>query len=433
MVLPQNGRIVIVDDNINEAAPLMKVLSKLRVPFNYYSGVKASDFPENPNENNLRILFLDLNIFELTTDVKSVISSIHPILQAIIPDAPNPYLLIIWSKQPDVYRTALENHFAKFLVNKTPAKIIFLHKGNYFDYKDGCWHPQENGIDKIETDLNLELNNISVLKNLICWENVVHTKAAETLSEFSSFYPIEAEWDKNMKSVIFRLAKAILGGDEILTASPEEKLAKAFINVNAFLADKLESEIENLHLGTIDSLPLTDDDAQITSEIQSKINSTLHLSQKNLNIGSFGQGNIYIIPDNESFINKIIWEKLFSPPNDIKLTEIRGSNPILIQLDITPVCDYSQDKKYIRLILGLIVEQKHTKHFRANYYYVSPLMKIENLEKCIVFDFRYISTVSKEYILDRGIAPKLTLRKEICTDIQSHFSNQINRPGISNL
>jgi hypothetical protein len=433
MVLPQNGRIVIVDDNINEAAPLMKILSKLRVPFNYYSGVKASEFPDNPNENKLRILFLDLNIFELTTDEKSVISSIHPILQAIIPDNPNPYLLVIWSKKPDVYRTALENHFAKVLSNKIPAKIIFLHKGNYFDYKEGNWHPQENCIERIENDLMHELNNISVLKNLICWENVVHRKAAETLSEFSSFYPVDADWDKNMKSVIYRLAKAVLGTDDILIANPEEKLAKAFINVNAFLADKLESEIENLCLGTIDDLPVKDDDAKITSEIQSKINSTLHVSQKNLNITSFGQGNIYLIPDADNLINKIIWEKLFSPPNDAKLNEIRGSNPILIQLDITPVCDYSQDKKYVRLIYGLIVDPKHTKYFRGNYYYVSPLMKVDNDEKCIVFDFRHITTVSKEFIINRGIIAKLTLRREICTDIQSQFSNQINRPGISNL
>ena len=112
MILPKNGRIVIVDDNIEEAAPLMKILSKNRIPFNYYSGLRAAEFPDNPNENKLRALFLDLNIFELTSDVKTVISSIHPILQAIIPDNPNPYLLIIWSKKPDEYRTALENHFS---------------------------------------------------------------------------------------------------------------------------------------------------------------------------------------------------------------------------------------------------------------------------------------------------------------------------------
>jgi hypothetical protein len=433
MLLPQNGRIVIIDDNINEAAPLMKILSKLRIPFNYYSGVKASEFPNDPNENKLRILFLDLNIFELTTDEKSVISSIHPILNAIIPNNPNPYLLVIWSKKPDVYRTALENHFATILINKSPAKIIFLHKGNYFDYHEGSWQPQEGCLERIENDLRQELENISVLKNLICWENVVHKKSAETLSEFSSFYPVNTDWDKGMKAIIYRLAKAVLGTDDILAASSEEKLAKAFININAFLADKLESEIQNQYLGTIDGLPEKDEDAVITGNIQSKINSILHLSQTNLHIQSFGQGNVYFIDDTDKYIEKIIWERLFTPPNEKKLTEIRNSNPRLVQLDITPVCDYSQDKKYVRLIFGVLVDPQHIKHFRGSYYYLCPVMNIDDSEKCLVFDFRHIATVSKDFIISRDNVAKFTLRREICTDIQSQFSNQINRPGISNV
>jgi len=433
MNLPYNGRIIIVDDKIAEAQPLINILSKKRIPFNYYSGTNSDDFPVDPNENKIRILFLDLNIFELTQEAKQVISSIHPILESLIPDNPNPYLLVIWSKKPDVYKDALETHFATSLVHKTPAKIVFLHKGKYFDYNEGEWHPQADCLERIENDLNNELDNISILRNLINWENIVHNESSNTTNEFSSFYPIDDNWDKNLKAIIYKLAKCVIGTDDIGLASNDQKLAKAFLNVNAFLFDKLESEIDNLQLGPVEGIPNRDEDANITSNIQAKINSTLHISKRPPLITSFEQGNIYEIPDTNNFINKIIWEKLFSPANPNKLNEIRQSNPSLIQLDITPVCDYSQDKKYIRLIHGIIINPQFVKHFKSNFFYPCPLMEIANHEKCFVFDFRHIITVSKEFINQQKIPPIMKLRREICTDIQSQLSNQINRPGISNL
>jgi hypothetical protein len=434
MILPNNGRIIIIDDNINEAQPLINILSKQRIPFNYYSGTRTGDFPINPNENKFRVLFLDLNIFELNKDPKTVISSIDPILRTLIPDNPNPYLLVIWSKQSDEYRIALEDHFHTVLINKKPAKIIFLQKGNYFDYDvDQGWIPQEGCIAKLETDLNKQLESISLLRNLIQWENIVHEKTAETLSDFFSFHPIDENWDKNSKGIIYRLAKAVIGNDDINMCADNEKLAKAFMSINSFLSDKIETEVDRFQLGEIHDIPKKDDDAPITSLIKSKINSVLHTSKKQFTINSFEQGNIYEIPNVDNMIERIIWEKIFTPQNPEKLAEIRNSNLKLIQLDITPVCDYSQDKKYIRLIYGLIIQPEYIKYFKAQYYYACPLINILNEERVLLIDFRHIITITKAVILQRNIVPMIKLRKELCTDIQSQLANQVNRPGISNV
>ena len=428
-----NGRIVIVDDKLNEAEPLIRIFSKKRIPINYYSGERSSDFPDNPNENKIRVLFLDLNIIESQREIKSVISTLDPIIRAIVPENPNPYLLVIWSKKNNEYAEALETHIEANIPDRIPAKVIFLHKGDYFDYIDGMYQPQTDCIEKIEQKLNEELSKISLLRNLIVWENIVHQKATETISEFSSFYPINESWDKNSKGLIYRLAKAIVGVDEISSTNNELKLAKAFINVNAFLFDKLESEIENFKLGVIEDIPNKDEDALISSNIQSRINSTLHISQRPLPASSFEQGNVYQIPDEDSCIRRITWDNLFSPPNPAKMSELRATNPLLIQLDITPVCDYSQDKRYVRLIYGLLINPLFVKHFKSSFYYKTPVMHIMNEERCMVFDFRYIKTLSKPFLIQRGIAPLIKLRREICTDIQSQLANQINRPGISNV
>lgn len=430
MLLPTNGRIVIVDDNISEAQPLINILSKRRIPFNYYSGTRSADFPDDVGENKLRVLFLDLNIFELSKDAKTVISSIDAILRAIIPDNPNPYLLVIWSKQNDEYKTALENHFSHSIPQKSPAKIIFLRKGNYFDYIEGKWQPQEDCIGRIETDLNTALNDISLLRNLIAWENIVHQKATETISEFSSFYPIDANWDRNSKAIIYRLAKAIIGNDDIGNHNDEQKLAKAFINVNSFLSDKIENEVESLRLGTIANV--TDQNVSIPNSITSSINSKLHISIKNFTINTCEQGNVYLLPNQDTLIERILWKKKY---NTKERQVIIDSVPQLVQLDITPVCDYSQDKQYIRSIFGVMLGDDFYNDCKGKeqYYYQTPVLQINGQDKFILFDFRFVQTLLKAQIVERNVVPAFKLRREICTDIQSQLANQVNRPGISNV
>ncbi|MCK9212363.1 MAG: hypothetical protein M0P61_16100 [Ignavibacteriaceae bacterium] len=375
-------------------------------------------------------MFLDLNIFELNKDSKSVISSIDGILKAIIPDNPNPYLLVIWSKQNDEYKTALEQHFMHHIPQKTPARILFLRKGNYFDFIDDKWQAQTDCIQRIEADLNGELENISLLRSLISWENIVHKKTSETINEFSSFYPIDENWDKNSKAIMYRLAKAIIGDDNITKYTDEQKLAKAFININSFLSDRIEDEVEDLNLGTITNV--SDLDVDVPQSIISSINSKLHLYTKSFAANYFEQGNTYILADHDNLIQRILWDKKFKATQRKLLID---SSPQLIQLDITPVCDYSQSKEYVRTIFGVILNYAFYKHCenRGIFYYRTPGLKINNQEKFIFFDFRFIKTSLQSELIERNIAPSFKLRREICTDIQSQLANQINRPGISNL
>ena len=59
-IFPQNGRVVIIDNDINEAQPLIKTLSKNNIRFSYFSG----DIDQFPKDNlcDIRFLFLDLQL-----------------------------------------------------------------------------------------------------------------------------------------------------------------------------------------------------------------------------------------------------------------------------------------------------------------------------------------------------------------------------------
>ncbi|MBI1939058.1 MAG: hypothetical protein HYS25_13185 [Ignavibacteriales bacterium] len=425
MQLPFNGRIIIIDDNIEETKPLIEILSKKRIPFNYYSGTNQNEFPDNNTANKLRVLFLDLNIFELNKDAKTVISSIHGILTSFIPDNPSPYLLIIWSKQDKEYKHALEDHFKNIIPLKTPSEIIFLSKSKYFDYVDSKWVPQTDCINKLTTDLTLKLDNISFLRNLIRWENIVHESTTKTINEISSFYPQNQDWNKNTLAIIYKLAKSIIGNDDILSTENEQKFKKAFIHINSLLFDNVENFVSESGLGNTTNII----DGRIDEEISIQINTKLHTNNKNFLIDSFEPGNLYLLPIIRNELNTIIRKKVFKGKYD----SLMSSFPWLVELDITPICDYSQDKEYIRTILGLALsyEQRNICEKKGDYFYLTPTFKFNCQNRFFLFDFRQIKTTSKEEIKSRKIIPILKLRRELCSDIQARLSNQINRPGVS--
>lgn len=441
MNIPLNGRIAIVDDQYEEVEPLINILSKKRIPFNYYTGLKSVDLPIDSNENPITLLFLDLNIVETQHNPKVVISTLHPILKSLCPGNSKPYFLIIWSKKINDFADHLEKHFKSSidLKGRRPVKFIRLNKSDFFNYDDGNYVFDELKYDLLIETLKNELDNLSLLKNFLAWENIVHHQAMETTKEFSSFYVIDENWNTNTKAIIFHLAKAIIGSDDIHSSTDDVKLVTAFSSINSFLSDKIQDYIHENKLGNI--VGLVDDQYDFTknkngrlkNKIRVIINSKLHLASKNFGIESFEQGNIYKIRNQNNLKKRILFKEKYDN-NKIKTIDILKSNPNLIQLDLTPVCDYSQDKNYSRLIYGLLIDAEFSAiNINSTYQRQTPTFQIDGKEKFIVFDYRFLKTMTKDEIIKRGVAPIIRLRREICTDIQSQLSNQINRPGISNL
>ena len=56
MILPNNGKAVIIDDQLSEAFPLMTLLSQEKVPFVYFQDEGGDDLPEEPLKN-IRLIF----------------------------------------------------------------------------------------------------------------------------------------------------------------------------------------------------------------------------------------------------------------------------------------------------------------------------------------------------------------------------------------
>ena len=95
-MIPLNGRIAIVDDKIDQASPLMRVFAKNNIPYVYYEGTNPDYFPEKP-ENDIRILFLDLNLLDgRDNQPKEIRSTLFAAISHIISPNNYPYLLILF-------------------------------------------------------------------------------------------------------------------------------------------------------------------------------------------------------------------------------------------------------------------------------------------------------------------------------------------------
>ena len=81
MFLNACSKVVVIDDQINEALPLIKLLSEKGATTLYYSGV-PEEMPDSPLVG-VRLVFCDLR-FSTTTDSKSIISNILAMLRKII-------------------------------------------------------------------------------------------------------------------------------------------------------------------------------------------------------------------------------------------------------------------------------------------------------------------------------------------------------------
>lgn len=126
MNIPQNGRIVIIDDKIDQALPLINVLAQRRCPYSYFSGELKYLPDEGANLNDVRILFLDINLIDdkIHTD-KELASRLIPVLQRIISKDNYPYILIYWSRNEKEH-SQLKGIFLKEIYPIENQLIFFL-------------------------------------------------------------------------------------------------------------------------------------------------------------------------------------------------------------------------------------------------------------------------------------------------------------------
>ncbi|MDH7554125.1 MAG: hypothetical protein QHH74_10735 [Spirochaetota bacterium] len=406
-VFPLNGRVVIIDDNIEEAMPLMNLLSRHCIPFTYFDGNK-DNLPEKPVDN-VRIIFLDIQLegMEGVQNEKTKLSALFNVIKKVIGDKPDLYIIIAWTKHDELIPD-IKNE------KSLPAPLLFLNLE-----KAKCKNKNgEYDLSIINSNLINEINNFGAFKFFLEWENIVHESAGRTVNEISSIITRDDNWNQNINEVLRMLAEAYAGQQ-----ADNNFGLTAMLAINNLLLDIIENRIQNTKNNTSSIINNQTVNLNNINKIKGELNRRLLIANEQNN--SVIPGNIY----KNEFSIKCNINNLC---NNNNITEELNKQENHIILEVSPYCDYAQKKwKFHRILPGIIWPEQYGNMIKkeAQYIYKTPLFLINDQLCFFVFDMRYLSSITFNSLNDKTSLYRF--RKELVVDIQSKIAGHINRPGIT--
>ena len=456
-IIPINGRIAIVDDQIDQVLPLMNLFSKLQIPYIYYNN-DPKYLPEKGKAyNDVRILLLDINLIDDTRrEAKELKAALIPTIDRIISDHNYPYLLIYWSRHEDEYNDLLKEIFTTDLPTKAPISYLSLQKEKFIQ-DDGNATAEADQPDLMEI-IKLELAKFPIYGHLINWENRIHLSADKTLEEIFKLKAYEDDWNKDSNSLFYKLALAY-SGKQLHGADAVDQIKSAFFSLNYVFTDSLEAAIGQISGN--DYLQLEKSE-EADLEMVYKLNKKLLLSDEKSPVNKPGLilkseslskartvdfKNLLNDCINRASLCELIKAELKKENSEYTEAEIKKksvkresefrkeikSSWCKIFLVVTPLCDYAQTKFiYNKLVSGIIIEAKFRDFINrsSEAIFISPTFSIsdEQPERILVLDFRHF--FSARNLNSKSLEPLFRLRQTLLAEIQSKLSRHINRQGI---
>lgn len=536
---PSDGSVVIIDDKINDALPLIQLLSSKGIATTYYTGTNNNELPDVASQK-IRYAIVDIQLFP-AGDSNSYAQNIKRLLETIVPLNNGPYILIIWSTVELVHADALEALVLSEDFIKRPAEVIRIQKASFFvtefdnDFRDQLIeeinedlevrfsHEDLNAINdsirdkfpieenkrlvpdalqKITDKLNEKLKGTNAFHLFTLWEDLINKSSGEIVNNFSTLHPKNKYWEENLKHSIYRMAKAQLG-TTVNDVSENELLKNALKTVNSTFIDSLENKLSTLenisstikidkgnilylsefagieykirlkkgkyslyingvrmHAGgsnestTIDTLKKwVNGNQQIISNltimideflsITPDINSKLLLDVKppsSIQPGNVFKKEVQNWKRRRNLMGDYFGKDVITKKNNLAEFEISNAdlkNVIFIELEVTPLCDYVQNKwRKSRLVSGVLVPKLLEKRIPKNnshYLYDEiPLVKINDLLYKPLIDFRLFKSIDiNKSPLSQP--PLFRVRGELFADILSRLSSHASRVGIAYL
>lgn len=515
MILPENGSVVIVDENQDEAIPIIKALAKSGISTTYYTGIKENELPNQPSQI-VRLVFLDLQLIEGINDERQIATSLIQILKKIISTDNGPYALVIWSKNYSKFGKSVEDEVKKTEHKIAPICIVNFNKRDCLEevksypvdieeftqeiidplidlleveeidlikrkIAEGVedrvlytYKAKNNAVEIIEAAIEEKLQQAGMFYLFVIWENLLRGSGSKTVTAISSTIEATDLWERNMRNVIQRMAKARIGQN---VAGKDIILKEALTTFTNSFAEDIESAIRSTvfpsYIDTANDFLIAGKEGENVYQIK-EMQETILLNKDGQDFAkqSVSKKNISKLPNGLNGVDKPVATKLIdqylSIPHVINSKlhiEAIPSNELMpgniysidvdvekkkkylptyfenidcslgeyefIELEVSPICDFAQAKwKRSRLISGVIYPTTTKARTKELFLYnVEPILLIDTKPMRIVFDFHLFKSLAKETVSKREI--KFRLKRELLLDIIANLSGQVNRPGIS--
>ncbi|HBV17041.1 hypothetical protein [Chryseobacterium carnipullorum] len=454
MYLPINGRVAIMDNEVKEVKPLFQIFSKHRIPYTFFDTSDSDFIPsETENSNDIRLLFLDLNFLDKTTqDSKNVKSMLVTYLKRVISKNNFPYLIILWSTQETTYYEVVVDIFENDLKDRAPISIERFIKSDYIDHEGNIL---KDGDDNLINAIKDIYTKHQAYSTLVYWENKVHKSADMVLQNIFNNYNND-EWVNKANFIIEKLSQGYLGFQNHKNSGYIDRTKGSLQAFNNIFYDTLETQINTLSNIQQQNLLEFDESTLSKDVILDTLNFKLIASDTELKLYYTGIVGEDTNPKSDAIFKSIFTEALdrSAMENDIegfedlntKAKKKHSSNLRdsirtdwkKIYLVVTPLCDTVQNKhKNIRTVKGFIIEKKFKKYIdeKSEAIYISPPFYMKDSEKSfvLVLNFRYFFTfTTNQKVLSnlKFITPIFRLRSSIIAEIQSKLARHVNRQGI---
>jgi hypothetical protein len=412
MNLSNSGRIVLIDDNIDEARPLISTLGVEGIPYVYYDG-KLEGLPTSPLEGT-RFIFLDIELHGMQgQDDKTKASALVARLRKIISTTNGPYAIIFWTKHSEIIDQIIDN-CSKALIS--PIAWLDLEKQQCLDDNGGY------DLKKIFDGLHEKLKKIGAFSLYVEWENILHLASKKFIKDFSKLIPDGEKWSATTSTLFYNLYKAYVERNELQDITEQFKCSCKLLN-RSFLDTLQGYSDKNLKLP--DGFKLIS--GPIDATIRSKLNSYLLFNNSFLSRPMTG----YVYKETNDNVKNLLIENIIKPDQKIDGIE-------LCKIIITPSCDLAQNKiikdkcspegkKVHRIVYGLLlpfdVDLKRKEKTEAMFD-ITPFWH-EEKSWIIILHFSAITFQHEDQLQ----LPVFCLSQDLIFDIQSKAANNLNRLG----
>lgn len=537
-LMPMDGSVLVVDDQVNDALPLMRLLASNGIACTYYSATEGEALPKTPTQK-IRVAFFDLQLIPSLSNVASYVSVIIGLIDKLITTNNGPYVLALWTSRAEQIAEDVAKRIQEGLTTKKPLAVIHLSKSDYFESV-----PDENvaaAISNIKSDLvtrfggddlkaiekaiqakfvgsttNQYKRNAFVIlaKDLqtklrevadpfqifTYWEGVINKAAGKTVEQFASLLPADGHWSQNQKTLIMRMAMSQLE-KSLPNADNDTLVGRALHTLNHVFLDHVDSSefklrdlaqrigfdqkklvfgqtkddvsyeiklnsrskkfrvfVNGKHVFSNQrEVPLT----QVVSQGKEKdkpglgvlvqtyqgitpmVNTKLHMDVSPQVDWHVQPGNIYIKPIQHPIRRRTLLKtyydgtqssKVFDSKMKCILSLAELKRFIFVELEISPVCDFAQNKRIkYRLLPGVMVPEEYAaKSFSSESVYkeIPPIVYNGTVYK-LIFDFKLFK--SADMGADMYKQPIMRFRSEALFAIISKLSGHVGRIGITSL
>ncbi|GIO41394.1 hypothetical protein [Paenibacillus apis] len=275
MELKSIDKVLVIDDRIEEALPIMKALSSKGV-YSLFWDTQSSTKPETPL-SGIRLVILDMRVTS-SNDSHIINQTLFTLLNHAISQDNGPYILCVWSKHTSEYYASFCKTIRTVRVPQ-PYLITSLEKKNFIRieediYKDTQeqlasalsnldssiadevldifenipvgFEDREFDVENLLKKLDEELIKMNSLSTLLLWENTVSKAANLLVNNMARLSSIDMDWDNNIKNIIFRLALANGGKSLENNVVTNEYIMNAFSSLSQMLPDELLTQISQL-------------------------------------------------------------------------------------------------------------------------------------------------------------------------------------------